>query len=374
MTLLRPNPSLGVPVYLQLMEQVRHAIRTGALQPGESLPGIRPLAEALVVNPNAVRRAYDELEQEGVIEAGRDAGEFGSMSRRVGPARHGGAQRLQSAHWPSNLGDLVRENNRLSAQIASEVAERVRRTRELEVAREVQQRLFPQDQPAVEGLDCAGASRPAHGIGGDYYDFIRLSDSALGIVMGDVCGKGTPAALLMATLRAYVRSQTWQGGSALTEVAANLNRLVYESSPANRYASFFYGQYDSRTRTLDYVNAGHTPPVVVRARGEQPDVVRLEVGGPVIGLMPTCSYCQHRITLRPGDSLVAFTDGISESRNADDEEWGEESLIQIVGANRERQAWELVEVVMRTADAFAAGAPQYDDMTIVTARVNSMQA
>jgi sigma-B regulation protein RsbU (phosphoserine phosphatase) len=363
MTMIRrPDPSSGIPVYLQLMEQVKDALATGAIRPGEPLPGIRPLAEELVMNPNTVARAYRALEHEGVITPRHRAAAGPAFTRELsGPSRPPVPRRSAS--------DLALENRRLTAQVAAEVADRVERTRELELAREVQERLFPQTCPSIAGLDYAGACRPALGVGGDYYDFIPLSDTELGIAIGDVSGKGIPAALLMATLRAYLHGQTLHRVTDLSDVMVNLNRLVYESSSANRYATFFYAQYDASTRVLEYVNAGHNPPVIFRTRNERHDVLRLEAGGPVIGLIPDCSYKQGSVTLEEGDVLVLFTDGISEAMNAAGGEWGEERLTQAIGANRALPARELIELITRTCDEFVAGAAQYDDMTLIAARV-----
>jgi sigma-B regulation protein RsbU (phosphoserine phosphatase) len=365
---LRPNPSSRTPVYLQLMEQVKDALETGALRPGEPLPDVNRLAQELVINPNAVARAYCELERERVITL-----------------RHGVAVGLALAHQftdRSRVGlaerfarELVLENKRLTAQIAAEVAIRVQSNRELDLAREVQQRLFPQAHPPIAGLDYAGVCRPAHGIGGDYYDFIPLSATRLGIAIADVSGKGISAALLMATVRAHLRDQTSHGVTDLAAMMATLNRLVYESSSANRYASFFYGQYDALTRRLDYVNAGHNPPILSNQndrveRGER-SVRRLDPSGPVIGLIPDGSYVQRSVTLEEGDVLLLFTDGVSETLNAAGEEWGEARLTQEIVAHRALPARELVDRIMRTSEEFAGSAAQYDDMTLVAARVTS---
>jgi sigma-B regulation protein RsbU (phosphoserine phosphatase) len=137
---------------------------------------------------------------------------------------------------------------------------------------------------------------------------------------------------------------------------------VYESSAPNRYATFFYGEYDAVTSGLVYVNAGHNPPIVVRRSGE---IVRLDVGGPVIGLLTECVYEQGCDTLQPGDTLVAFTDGVSEAMNADYEEWGEERLIESLRTRVADPPTELIVRLMAGADAFVAGAPQHDDMTLV---------
>ena len=263
---------------------------------------------------------------------------------------------------------LALENGRLTEAIKEEVAAREKARRELEIAHEVQERLFPQAYPPVTGLDYAGACRPARGVGGDYYDFIMLSSGELGIAIGDVSGKGMPAALLMATLRAYLRGQTIQHQKDLTAVMANLNQLVYESSAANRYATFFYAEFNPSSRVLNYVNAGHNPPMLFRKADKAREVVRLDVGGLVIGLMEHCVYAQASVTLEAGDLLVAYTDGVSEAMNASDDEWGEERLIDAVRASCLSKSEEIIERVMEAADRFVAGAAQYDDMTLVVVR------
>jgi phosphoserine phosphatase RsbU/P len=260
---------------------------------------------------------------------------------------------------------LAIENSRLISSLAEEAARRERFNRELEIAREVQERLFPQCYPSVPGLDCAGHCRPAQGVGGDYYDFIALPEGRLGIAVGDVSGKGISAALLMASLRASLRGQTLGGPADLAGLMGNVNALLYEASAANRYATFFYAQYDPRERTLAFVNAGHNPPVVLR--GEQ--VLRLEADGPVVGLLPGARYGQSSLALSPGDILLAYTDGISEAMTTGDEEWGEDRMIAAARECRARPAAEMIERLIAAADAFTAGAPQHDDMTLVVMKV-----
>jgi phosphoserine phosphatase RsbU/P len=261
---------------------------------------------------------------------------------------------------------LALENSRLSAAVANEIAQRERMNRELEIAREVQERLFPQELPKFAGIDYAGSCRPALVVGGDYYDFIELSPGELGIAIGDVSGKGIPAALLMASLRASLRGQTIQPSRDLARLMANVNRLVYEGSTSNRYATFFYAEYDSAARLLRYVNAGHNPPLVFRQGCE---VMRLDIGGPVVGLLPGFPYQQGTIQLHAGDLLVAFTDGISEAMNSADEEWGEARLIEYVRKVPVIPADPLMKRIVAGVDEFVAGAPQHDDMTIIVARI-----
>ncbi|HSM79709.1 MAG TPA: GAF domain-containing SpoIIE family protein phosphatase, partial [Bryobacteraceae bacterium] len=278
---------------------------------------------------------------------------------------------------------LALENARLTDAMAREMAQREKMNREIEIAREVQERLFPQQLVPIEGLDYCGACRPALGVGGDYYDFIALPGGKLGIAIGDVAGKGISAALMMASLQASLRGQAMVAPDDLARIVTNVNRLVFEASSANRYATFFYGQYDPVTRELSYVNAGHNPPVLLRKCNLHARLAgdgaprsgdcecrmdRLEAGGMVVGLLSEASYQQGTIKMQAGDLLVAYTDGVSEAMNSADEEWSEERMLQALEPCDGLKAEAIIARVLKAADAFAAGAPQFDDMTLVVAR------
>lgn len=267
------------------------------------------------------------------------------------------------ARWAAQT-TLALEVARLTAAIGREAAQRERLNRELEIAKEVQEHLFPQRLPAITGLDYCGRCRPAREVGGDYYDFLELPHSNLGIAIGDVSGKGIGAALLMASLEASLRSLA-SLGDEVAELIERVNRLIYEKSSANQYVTLFYGEYDPRACQLSYVNAGHNAPLVLRKSNQ---VFRLETGGPVIGLLQQ-PYKQDRISLAPGDLVVLFTDGVSESMNARDEEWGEARLIELVNRCHGLPAGQVMTRIFAAADAFAAGASQHDDMTLVVLRI-----
>lgn len=262
---------------------------------------------------------------------------------------------------------LALEVGELAHSLAREAAQRERIHREIEIAREVQERLFPQRIPQIPGVDLAGYCRPAQSVGGDYYDFIELENGRLGIAIGDISGKGISAALLMASLRASLRGMTLYGSDDLAALMAKVNRLVYEASSANRYATLFFAVYDAATRELRYVNAGHNPPVLLRGN----NVSRLETGGPVIGLLPSVPYVQGSAALARGDVLLAYTDGISEAMTSADEEWGEERMIADLESARSNDAAEIVSEIFHAADAFTAGAPQHDDMTLVVMKLSA---
>ncbi len=286
---------------------------------------------------------------------------------------------------------LALENSRLTETIVSEAAQKERLNRELEIAREVQERLFPQELPAIEGLDYYGACRPALGVGGDYYDFIELPDGKFGIAVGDVSGKGIGASLMMASLQASLRGQALHYKNDLAELMKQVNTLVYEASTSNRYATFFYAQYSPATRSLSYVNAGHNPPFLLRpvlspgfqpASSEAPpeggtqnssefEVLRLEDGGAVVGMLPPIlvNYTQGEIELQSGDLLVGYTDGISEAMNPAEEEWGEERMLEDLKRSYGNPAEEILRYIVERADEFASGAKQHDDMTLIVIKV-----
>jgi len=260
---------------------------------------------------------------------------------------------------------LALENAQLISEIADEVAQRERLNSEVQIARDVQERLFPQTLPAIAGLAYAGTCRSALGVGGDYYDFLALPGGKLGLAIGDVSGKGIAAALTMASLQASLRSEATRAPADLAVLMGNVNRLLKEALASNRYATFFYGQYDPATRELRYVNAGHNPPMLFHAGNGSCRVSRLEACGTVVGLLDNATYQQAKLTLSTGDVLVAFTDGISEAMNDANEEWGEEELIDTVEGCVGLPPQEMISCIMRAADEFAAGARQNDDMTLV---------
>src|SRR6516225_9823997 len=248
---------------------------------------------------------------------------------------------------------LAQEVARLTTAIGRETTQRERLNRELEIAREVQEHLFPQRLPPALGLDYCGQCRPAREVGGDYYDFLELPGGRFGIAIGDVSGKGVGAALMMASLEASLRALA----SVVEDPAELMERvssLLHQASSSNRYATLFYAFYDPASRRLSYVNAGHNPPVVLRSCGDAFQVFRLETGGPVIGLLQH-SYERGVFSHEPGDLLVLFTDGVSESMNARFEEWGEERLIDFAKICYALPPSEGLQRILSAAQAFAAG-------------------
>ncbi len=273
------------------------------------------------------------------------------------------------------LGSLAASFNQMTEYIQRLVKERVQKERlerELEIAREVQEQLFPNQTPQMSCLDLAGVCLPARIVSGDYYDFLPLGKNSLGLALGDICGKGISAALLMSNLQATLRSNVmnlWpserrNGQKTVAEIVERMNRQIYAYTAANKFASFFYALYDDSQHTLTYCNAGHNPPLYFNGGGVQ----RLRVGGTVIGIFEDSKYDQETIQLHADDLLVAYTDGIVESVNEYGEEFGEERLVQLVLENRHLSANDIKERVVREVLSWTFSEERDDDMTLIIAK------
>jgi serine phosphatase RsbU (regulator of sigma subunit) len=255
----------------------------------------------------------------------------------------------------------VEEERRLAT--AKLEAER-RAAHELEIAMQVQARLFPQRLPAMRALEYAGACVQTRRVGGDYYDFLDLGQQRLGLVLGDIAGKGMPAALLMANLQANIRSQYAIAAEQPERLLQSVNRLFYENTADNAYATLFYAEFDDRTGTLRYGNCGHLPGLLLR---EDERVERLGSTAPVVGLFPTLECPTEECRLSPGDLLAIYTDGISEAMNSGGEEFGEERLIETLQRCRRSSPPEVVAAVLDDVRRFSPH-EQTDDVTLIVAR------
>ncbi|HEY7058336.1 MAG TPA: SpoIIE family protein phosphatase, partial [Vicinamibacterales bacterium] len=229
------------------------------------------------------------------------------------------------------------DNAHLIATVKHEIEEgRTRRQREAAERRElaealkIQKRLLPQQVPQIDGWELAVSWQPASGVGGDCFDTIRLGDTRLAVSIADVVGKGIPAALLMSNLQAAVRAFASEVVEP-RELCHQVNRILCGNIAEGRFISFFYAVLEATTGTLVYANAGHYFPMLVSADGS---VERLGTGGPVLGVIQNADYEQGRVTIASGDRLVLFTDGLTEARNRDDEEYGEPRLLEALIEHR----------------------------------------
>ena len=243
--------------------------------------------------------------------------------------------------------------------------DKLRREREeIEDARATGQALLPKSIPEIPGFEIATTSQPVRSLNGDYFDVIELGERKMAICIADVIGKGVPAALLMSNVQAAVRTLAEESLGPV-ELTRKLNRSVCRNTTPGKFVTFCYCELDLRTRKLTYTNAGHCAPIVLHADGK---IERLEAGGAVLGVFPKWPYQQAEVSLAPGDRLLLFTDGITEASNARDEEFGEERLIQLAAALRDRGAHELKNRILQTISSFTGG-HAHDDATVVVVAV-----
>ena len=267
------------------------------------------------------------------------------------------------------------EGIRLTEQMAERMEAERRSLHELEMARQVQARLLPQKMPSLGTLEFVGRCIQARQVGGDYYDFLELASGRLGLVLADIAGKGFSGALLMANLQANLRSQYAMAIGDLPRLLASVNRLFYQSTDSASYATFFFADYDDSSRKLRYANCGHLPAILLRANGSSPveasrppKVELLHSTCTVMGLFEAWQCEIAEVELAPDDTLVLYTDGVTEATNGDGEEFGESRLVDTLASHSTRPLEGILEAVVGAAQQFSSGSEQQDDITLVIAR------
>jgi sigma-B regulation protein RsbU (phosphoserine phosphatase) len=284
--------------------------------------------------------------------------EAGDFSHRI-PIR----TRDQLSELATSFNSMTEHIERLIV----EVKEKEKLESELEIARQVQAQLFPKEVPKLATLELAGVCNPARVVSGDYYDFIPLAHRSIALVIGDIAGKGISAALLMASVQSSLHAQLTMGangGLSTASLVARLNRQLYESTAPEKYATFYCGIYNEQSGRLAYTNAGHLAPILIR----QGRITRLESNGMVVGMFPDFPYEQNAVDLEPGDLLTAFTDGITESENAEGIQFGDERLVELLIRNSDRPLDEIVKVVTYAVRDWAQDLDNQDDTTMLLAR------
>lgn len=251
-----------------------------------------------------------------------------------------------------------------NAQLHRAALEKERLEREMELAADIQRRILPKGAPDLPGWDLVGWYRPARQVGGDYFDFLPLAAGRLGIALGDVSGKGVPAALMVSTLHSALRLML-DAGEVGPELLFRLNQHIVDSSTPNKFITLFLLGLDPGSGVASYLNAGHNPGLLVRRDG---GVVDLPAGGLPIGLLPGTSYRAATLALAPGDLLCLYSDGITEATSPQDVEFGEERLVELLRAGQGRPLAAIADSIGDAARAFAAGRPQGDDQTVVLLR------
>lgn len=268
---------------------------------------------------------------------------------------------LKLANALASSAAVALENQRLNLERRKQEQTEIHRQEEMRLAHEIQAHLLPKAVPELAGYDIAGQSLPARGVGGDYFDLVPIDDHRLAITLGDVCGKGIPAALLMANLQASIRGQTLLRASP-AQCLAHTNTLLYESTDPEKFVTCFYGILDAHGNNLWYANAGHERPLVVSADGSH---VALNPGGLVLGVLPGETYPEACVAIEPGETLVLFSDGISEAMDEQDHEFGEDRLIQAIAEHREAGAQAILDGILAAVEKHAGAAPVSDDRTLL---------
>ncbi len=272
------------------------------------------------------------------------------------------------------IADLRRKNQELAQayrelkEAQAALVEKERLEREMELAREIQQRLLPKTFPQLAGFDCAAASQPARHVGGDFYDVIPLGSDRVGLVMADVSGKGMPAALFMALTRSLMRAEGLRSVSP-REALLRVNKLLLEMSRAELFVTVLYGVLDVAARTFRYARAGHERALYHSPRRDECRF--LEGEGMFLGMVEQVHLEELCLNLRPGDRVVLFSDGITDANSADGESFGRQRLVAAVAEAGESTAQAVSDRVFQRVAAFQAGSEQFDDMALLVARLCS---
>jgi len=357
-------------------ERGRFVLRSGGEGAGAPavLPEASPLADEafldavpIEVTPQAGDDYFQQVHAECLVPiAGREGQRLGLLV--LGPRKseepYSGEDKRLLAVIANQAGNTL-ENIRLGEEIAERMQAEKRAAHEIELARQVQSKLFPQHPPRLASLDYAGDCVQARVVGGDYYDFLELAPGLLGFALADISGKGFPAALLMANLQANLRGQYALARDDLAGLLQSVNWLFYENTEPNRYATMFFGRYDDRLRVLQYVNCGHNPALVLRADNS---VVWMSSTATVMGMFPEWSCQVSELRLNSGDIFLIYTDGLTEATSPDGDEFGEDRLRETLHQNRTLAAAPLLRVLIETVQRFSPGEPG-DDMTAVIAKV-----
>jgi sigma-B regulation protein RsbU (phosphoserine phosphatase) len=325
---------------------VGHVIETGA---GVIVPDVRLESRYVMARPET----RSELASPITLNE-RVIGAFNLECDRADAFTGADAEVL---HFFANAAAIAIEK----AVLHEELVEKKRIESQLEVARQVQASLLPDKPPEAKGYDVAAENLPTWEVGGDYYDFITFPDKQIGFAIADVSGKGVPAALIMATFRAALRTQV-RNDFAISQILRKVNHLLWESTSDSQFVTAVYGVLDATTGRFTYTNAGHNPPMHVRMDGTIEELTR---GGPALGVFEVDDYEEAIVDLQIGDTLVLYPDGVIEAADADSKEFGVKRLQQTVLAARELSAFKTVRAILDATRAFSGTDSFSDDFTLV---------
>jgi phosphoserine phosphatase RsbU/P len=289
---------------------------------------------------------------------------WGSIDLAVEAMRRGACDFVQK---PWNNDRLLSTLDKQAREAATRWKDEKRLRSDLDIAHSVQQKLFPQRTNLLATANYTGRCIPAHEVGGDYFDFLDLGPGLMGLVLADVSGKGVASALLMANLQGCFRSQV-ERRSSMSALLAEVNRLFYESTLPEQYATVFFAQYDDQEQQLSYVNCGHLPPILVRTGGT---IERLNGNATVLGIFDDWKCAEAVVALEPGDTLVLYSDGVTESGIDAGCEFGEDRLIEMIEAGRHQPLDEMLDAIIKAARGYSV-AERRDDITVVGLRISEL--
>jgi serine phosphatase RsbU (regulator of sigma subunit) len=365
-TIAESGASAGVPFPVQelrrLLETGDRVVRIEETSAGRVLVNVRPLrfrwSGSRRVPPEGERRGGPLLIEMGLLWEGV-APEFGGLQR---------AMIIQVLAAIALLGSMIFIGIRFRNFLRGKQLEQ-----QLELARTVQQDLLPDTHVAFNDLDVSAICEPAWQVGGDFYDVLDSASDRVTIILGDVSGKGLPAALLMSMLHGAIRcSHPSDDPMDIENATQRLNQIICDATSVERFVTMFWCQYDADSEMLRYVNAGHLAPYVVhRQNTDEPTYCRLAEGGPVLGVIPGAPYQQGVVPFRRGDLLVLYSDGVVEAANAQEEEFGEERLAEVIQRNASRPAIVVRDAILSEIRKFARGTPQADDLTLMVVRAGA---
>jgi sigma-B regulation protein RsbU (phosphoserine phosphatase) len=253
-----------------------------------------------------------------------------------------------------------------NARLYRETMEKAKMEQEMRIAAEIQQALLPKMARTGSFFTAAAASIPCRSIGGDFYDYVDLPAGALGFALGDVAGKGPPAALLSAMMQGIFAAQAASSDSP-SQTISRVNMALYRRGIESRFVTLMYGAMMPEGR-LTYCNAGHNPPLILSRSGSEPTVRRLECGGPIVGLFESATFEEETVTLTTGDWLIVFSDGVSEAMSVSGDEYGESRIVACVERHKNVEPPQLLEALFADVRDFTRGAPQSDDITAMVLR------
>ncbi|MFA5332253.1 MAG: SpoIIE family protein phosphatase [Methanoregula sp.] len=301
-----------------------------------------------------ITRPVDELRR------GSEAIGAGDLEHRV--MIETGDEFEELAHSFNTMAVNLRNN---MDELRRTTAEKERFAKELEIAKGIQQSFLPDSAPVIPGIELVAKNIPALEVGGDFYDFIPVAKNRWGLVIADVSGKGVPAALFMALSRTLIRASTLVDADPAQSIG-RANRMICEDSKSSMFVTLFYAVLDAQEMTLNYVNAGHNPPLLLQDGAVA--VRLLKAKGIALGVIDEVDLQSVKVNLKPGDVLVLYTDGVTEAINSKEEEFGEERLLRVITENRSRPAQEIMDRILAAITAFAGDQPQFDDITLMVLR------